>query len=186
MHSPCIRVDSFLSASTPHPYTLPARTRTLLCCSRTGRPLAYCDSRTYHTDDQFPGHSSCQLHVVRLRRAAPESCAQIVLEELQYTSFPIPDHRTHMHTLHHNTPHSPDTHIQLSPQHPTFTHTLAADDACLVYQRLLVNSYCTSDLCRPRRLARPPSASRRTFGHSKMSDPTDTWFPRPSTPPAKG
>jgi hypothetical protein len=88
-----------------------------------------------------------------------------------------------MHTLHHSTPHSLDTHIQLSPQHPTFTHTLAIGVACLVYQRLLVNSYCTSDLCRPRRLARPPSASRRTFGHSKMSDPTDTWFPRPSTPP---
>jgi hypothetical protein len=91
-----------------------------------------------------------------------------------------------MHTLHHSTPHSPDTHIQFSPQHPTFTHTLAIGNACLVYQRLLVNSYCTSDLCRPRGLARPPSAScdRGAFGHSKMSDPADAWFPRPSTPPA--
>ena len=73
------------------------------------------------------------------------------------------------------------------PQHPTFTHTLAVVDACLVYQRLLMNSYYTSDLCRLHGLARPPSASCdwRTFGHSTMSDQADAWFPRPTrTPPA--
>jgi hypothetical protein len=64
--------------------------------------------------------------------------------------------------------------------------TLAVGDACLVYQGLLVNSYCTSDLCRLPGLARPPSASCdwRAFGHSTMSDPADAWFPRPRTPPA--
>ena len=56
----------------------------------------------------------------------------------------------------------------------------------LLHQRLLVNSFCTSDLCRLHGLARPPSAScdRRAFGHSTMSDQADAWFPRPRTPPA--
>ena len=64
--------------------------------------------------------------------------------------------------------------------------TLAVGDACLVYQGLLVNSYCTSDLCRLPGLARPSSASCAwsAFGHSTMSDQADAWFPRPSTPPA--
>ena len=64
--------------------------------------------------------------------------------------------------------------------------TLAVGDACLVYQGLLVNSYCTSDLCRLPGLARPSSASCAwsAFGHSTMSDPADAWFPRPRTPPA--
>jgi hypothetical protein len=50
----------------------------------------------------------------------------------------------------------------------------------------LVNSYCTSDLCRPRERTRPPSASCdwRVFDHSKMSDLAAAWFPLPSTPPA--
>ena len=93
---------------------------------------------------------------------------------MQYTSFPIHDHQTHMNTLLTAAPHI----------HPHAT--LAVGDACLVYQGLLVNSYCTSDLCRLPGLARPPSAScdRRTFGHSTMSDPADAWFPRPRTPPA--
>ena len=93
---------------------------------------------------------------------------------MQYTSFPIHDHQTHMNTLLTAAPHI----------HPHAT--LAVGDACLVYQGLLVNSYCTSDLCRLPGLARPPSAScdRRAFGHSTMSDPADAWFPRPRTPPA--
>mgnify|MGYP000657389161 CR=1 FL=1 len=92
--------------------------------------------------------------------------------------------RTAVHFFPHTRP--PDTHAHSSPQHSTFTHTLVVGDACLVYQRLLVNSYCTSDLCRPRERTRPPSASCdwRVFDHSKMSDPAAAWFPLPSTPPA--
>ena len=92
--------------------------------------------------------------------------------------------RTEVHFFPHTRP--PDTHAHSSPQHSTFTHTLVVGDACLVYQRLLVNSYCTSDLYRPHGLARPPSAScdRRAFGHSTMSDQADAWFPRTRTPTA--
>ena len=89
--------------------------------------------------------------------------------------------RTAVHIFPHTRP--PDTHSHLSPQH----HTPPLDrGAAVEYQGPLVNPYCTSDLCRPRGLARPPSAScdRRAFGHSTMSDPADAWFPRPRTPPA--
>jgi hypothetical protein len=83
--------------------------------------------------------------------------------------------------------------------HPTtvvaaahYPHTRPPDvPARLVYQRILVNTYCTSDLCRPRGRARPPSdpCFRRAFaltcsgagvdlpgfghGHSDMSDRED-------------
>jgi hypothetical protein len=41
---------------------------------------------------------------------------------------------------------------------PHYPHTRLPDvPARLVYQRILVNTYCTSDLCRPRGRARPPS-----------------------------
>jgi hypothetical protein len=59
------------------------------------------------------------------------------------------------------------------PHHPTtvaepphYPHTRPPDvPARLVYQRILVNTYCTSDLCRPRRRAHPPSDpwDRRAF-----------------------
>ena len=50
----------------------------------------------------------------------------------------------------------PQSLLTVSPHHP---HTCPPDvPARLVYQRILVNTYCTSDLCRPRGLARPPSA----------------------------
>ena len=42
---------------------------------------------------------------------------------------------------------------------PHYPHTLPPDvPARLVYQRILVNTYSTSDLCRPRGRAHPPSA----------------------------
>jgi hypothetical protein len=41
---------------------------------------------------------------------------------------------------------------------PHYPHTRPPDvPTRLVYQRILVNTYCTSDLCRPRGRARPPS-----------------------------
>jgi hypothetical protein len=41
---------------------------------------------------------------------------------------------------------------------PHYPHARPQDvPARLVYQRILVNTYCTSDLCRPRGRARPPS-----------------------------
>jgi hypothetical protein len=44
---------------------------------------------------------------------------------------------------------------------PHYPHTRPPDvPARLVYQRLLVNTYCFSGLCRPRGRARPPSAYR--------------------------
>ena len=49
---------------------------------------------------------------------------------------------------------------------PHYPHTRPQDvPACLVYQRLLVNTYSTSDLCRPHTRARPPGTSyeRRVF-----------------------
>ena len=53
--------------------------------------------------------------------------------------------------------------VAAAPYHP---HTRPQDVlARLAYQRLLVNTYCTSDLCRPSGRARPTSAScdRRVF-----------------------
>jgi hypothetical protein len=55
------------------------------------------------------------------------------------------------------------TTVVVSPHYP---HTRPPDvSARLVYQRILVNTYSTSDLCRPRGRARPPSDScdRRVF-----------------------
>jgi hypothetical protein len=55
------------------------------------------------------------------------------------------------------------TTVAVSPHYP---HTRPLDvPARLMYQRILVNTYRTSDLCRPRGRARPPSAScdRRAF-----------------------
>jgi hypothetical protein len=47
------------------------------------------------------------------------------------------------------------TTVAVAPHYP---NTRPPDvPARLVYQRILVNTYCTSDLCRPRRRARPPS-----------------------------
>jgi hypothetical protein len=49
---------------------------------------------------------------------------------------------------------------------PHYPHTRPPDaPARLVYQRILVNTYCTSDLYRPRGRARPPSdpCSKRAF-----------------------
>jgi hypothetical protein len=49
---------------------------------------------------------------------------------------------------------------------PHYPHTRPPDvPARLVYQRILVNTYCTSDLCRPRGRARPPSdpCAKRAF-----------------------
>ena len=164
MHSPCISVDSLLSAceypapihsTGPHPNTSMMRACWTLAC--IPRLLA-----AYGSGPATSAYGSCKPYAVRPRRLAA-------------------------HFFPHTRP--PDPHPHFLPQHTahtTFIHTLAIGDACLVYQRLLVNSYCTSDLCRPRGLARPPSAScdRRAFDHSKMSDPADAWFPRPSPPPA--
>jgi hypothetical protein len=73
--------------------------------------------------------------------------------------------------------------------------------ARLAYQRLLVNTYCTFDLCRPRGRPCPTSVScdHRSFsltrsgdgidlpgfgrGHTNMSDQEDARLPKPSTPP---
>ena len=47
--------------------------------------------------------------------------------------------------------------VEVSPHYP---HTLAPDvPTRLLYQRILVNTYRTSDLCRPRERAHPPSDS---------------------------
>jgi hypothetical protein len=168
MHSLCIRVDILLSAQVHHTHTLSrlapehfSATRTLDARTHTV-PLAH---RTPHSRPQLlphavrgatSTHSACTLRVERPRRTA-------------------------VHFFPHTRP--PDTHSHLSPQH----HTPPLDrGAAVEYQGPLVNPYCTSDLCRPRGLARPPSAScdRCAFGHSTMSDPADAWFPRPRTPPA--
>jgi hypothetical protein len=135
MHSPCISVDSFLSAceyTAPIHSTGPTLNTSLLRVRWTPTRIL----RLSHTFGcHIPGvlRSSCKLRMVRQRR-------------------------TEAHFFPHNRP--PDTHPQFSPQHPTFTHTLEVGTACLAYQRLLVNSYCTFDLCRPRGRARPPSAGR--------------------------
>jgi hypothetical protein len=130
---------------------------------------------TYEFGTATSAHGSCKPRAVRLRRIAA-------------------------HFFPHTRP--PDTHAQFSPQPTTFTHTLEVGGACLAYERLLVNPYCTFDLCRPRGRDRPPSAScdRRAFaltrsgdgidlpgfgrGHSNMSDPDTARLLRPSTPPA--
>ena len=55
-------------------------------------------------------------------------------------------------------------------------HTRPQDvPARLAYQRLLVNTYCTFDLCRPHDRARPPSAScdRRAFALTRSSPDVD-------------
>jgi hypothetical protein len=146
-------------------------------------------------------HIAPLAHTIRTihpRRAAPASCAWCDFACSSCKLRAERPRRTAVHFFPHTRP--PDTHphsssqhstvtgysYKFSQQHPTFTHVLAVGDACLVYQRLLVNSYCTSDLCSPHGLARPQSAScdRRAFGHSTMSDPADAWFPRPRTPPA--
>jgi len=129
---------------------------------------------TYEFGTATSAHGSCKLRPVRLRRIA--------------------------HFFPHTRP--PDTHAQFSPQHTTFTHALEVGAACLANQRLLVNPYCTFDLCRPRGLSHPPSAScdRSSFaltrsgnnidlpgfgrGHSNMSDQAAARLLSPSTPPA--
>jgi hypothetical protein len=80
--------------------------------------------------------------------------------------------RTAVHFFPHTRP--PDTHT-------TFTHALEVGDACLAYQRLLVNSYYTSDLCRPRGRARPPSASCDlcAFALTRSGDSIDLTRTRP-------
>jgi hypothetical protein len=59
---------------------------------------------------------------------------------------------------------------------PHYPHTRPPDvPARLVYQRILVNTYSTSDLCRPRGRARPPSDScdRRTFALTRSGAGVD-------------
>jgi hypothetical protein len=59
---------------------------------------------------------------------------------------------------------------------PHYPHTRPPDvPARLVYQRILVNTYRTSDLCRPRGRARPPSAScdRRAFALTRSGAGVD-------------
>jgi hypothetical protein len=59
---------------------------------------------------------------------------------------------------------------------PHYPHTRPPDvPARLVYQRILVNTYYTSDLCRPRGRARPPSNScdRRAFALTRSSAGVD-------------
>ena len=62
--------------------------------------------------------------------------------------------------------------IQLQSQQHHITHIHAQPDvpARLVYQRILVNTYRTSDLCRPPGRARPPSAyiDRRVFALTRV------------------
>ena len=169
MHSLYISVDSLLSARE---YTAPIHSpgshpNTSLLRARWTparmTPLAHRTPHSWHTASAT-SCAWCDFDTQRLhaaRRAPKKNCSTLL----------SPYHTTgHTCTL-------------FSQQHPTFTHV---GDACLVYQRLLVNSYCTSDLCRLHGLARPPSASCdwHTFGHSTMSDPADAWFPRPRTPPA--
>ena len=91
---------------------------------------------TYEFGTATPAQGSCKPCAARPRRIAPHF-------------FP--------HTRPPDT--DTDTHAHFSLQHTTFTHTLEVGSACLAYQRLLVNPYCTFDLCRPRGRARPPSAS---------------------------
>jgi hypothetical protein len=129
------------------------------------------------TGTSTSAHGSCNPRVVRPRRHAarlrlPRHCT--------YQPHPC----TVLTAAHHIHSRPPDV------------------PARLAYQRLLVNTYCTFDLCRPRGRARPTSAScdRRAFaltrsgagidlpgfgrGHSNMSDPDTARLLRPSTPPA--
>jgi hypothetical protein len=65
------------------------------------------------------------------------------------------------------------TTVAVSPHYP---HTRPPDvPARLVYQRILVNTYRTSDLCRTRGRARPPSAScdRRAFALTRSGAGVD-------------
>jgi hypothetical protein len=65
------------------------------------------------------------------------------------------------------------TTVAVAPHYP---HTRPPDvPARLVYQRILVNTYITSDLCRPRRRARPPSDScaRRAFALTRSGAGVD-------------
>ena len=65
------------------------------------------------------------------------------------------------------------TTVAVAPHYP---HTRPPDvPARLVYQRILVNTYRTSDLCRPRGRARPPSAScdRRAFALTRSGAGVD-------------
>ena len=172
MHSLCIYVDGFLSARE---YTAPIHSpgshpNTSMMCACWTLVRILRPSHIHH-GRSIPG------------QLMPAACGATSVRSACTLGTERP-RRTAVHIFPHTRP--PDTHAHSSPQHSTFTHTLAVGDACQVYQRLLVNSYCTSDLCRPRGLARPPSAScdRRAFGHSTMSDPADAWFPRPRTLPA--
>ena len=147
MHSPCVRVDGFLSAreytspihsTGPHPNTSLLRVRwtpaRILRLSHTcGRSVP---------DVQL-------LPAARGATSAHSSCKPC----------PVLPRRTAVHFFPHTRPQDTDTHAHSSPQYNTFTHALDVGSACLAYQRLLVNSYCTFDLCRPRGRDRPPSAS---------------------------
>ena len=65
------------------------------------------------------------------------------------------------------------TTVTASPHYP---HTRPPDvPARLVYQRILVNTYRTSELCRPRGRARPPSAycDRRAFALTRSGAGVD-------------
>jgi len=68
---------------------------------------------------------------------------------------------------------------------PPDTHALEVGVARLEYWGSLVNTYCTSDLCRPRGRARPPSAycDRCTFTHRVLTA-TGTLSPSTAVAPA--
>jgi hypothetical protein len=114
MHSPCISVDSLLSAceypapihsTGPHPNTSMMRACWTLAC--IPRLLA-----AYGSGPATSAYGSCKPCAVRPRRLAA-------------------------HFFPHTRP--PDPHPHFLPQHTahtTFTHTLAVGAACLVYQRL--------------------------------------------------
>ena len=145
MHSPCIRVDGFLSAcqytvlihsTCPHPNT------SLLCARWTPTRILRL-SHTYGCP--IPGAQL--LQTARGATSAHGPCKPCAARP----------RRTASHFFPHTRP--PDTHPHFSPQYTTFTHALEVGAACLAYQRLLVNSYCTFDLCRPRGRAHPADAS---------------------------
>ena len=151
MHSPCISEDSFLSACE---YTAPIHST----CQPPNTSLlrvrwtpAHILHLSYTNGCHIPGKQL--LQVARGATSTRSSCKLCSVQQK----------RTASHFFPHTRP--PDTHLQFSPPHTTFTHALEVGAACLAYQRLLVNSYCTFDPCRPRGRARPPSAScdRRTF-----------------------
>jgi hypothetical protein len=168
MHSSCISVDSFLSTHGVH------RTHTLYRSAPEHFSAARAlDDRAHTVLSHTYGRSNGSIPGAQLLQAARGatsahgSCKQCAVRPRRFAAHFFPHTRPPDTHAHPSPQHSTFTHslAGASPQYTTFTHTLAVVAACLVYERLLVNSYCTSDPCRPRGLARPPSAScaRRVF-----------------------